>query len=57
MVLWEHEYIRFILIFALEVGKWQENILDLVQNMSICDNFMLIPDVILFTAIYTISII
>ena len=26
MVLWEHEYMKFILILALEVGKQQGNI-------------------------------
>ena len=35
MVLWEYEYIKIILILALEVGKQQGNILVLAQNMDI----------------------
>ena len=35
MVLWEYECIKIILILALEVDKWQENILVLAKNMEI----------------------
>ena len=35
MALGEYKYIKIVLILVLEVGKWQENILILVQIMDV----------------------
>ena len=40
MVLWEYEYITIISTLALEVGKWQENILVSAQNDELFDKLL-----------------